>query len=98
MLKSIAASLTALALLAGPALAQTSCDPAQLAAAVDRYAQEPFSARTWRVLQGLGDPMLEPGSADADTWAQQDEWRKITSIRCRCSRRGSTSWVQPIPM
>mgnify|MGYP000476340278 CR=1 FL=1 len=50
-----------------------------LAAAVDRYAQEPFSARTWRVLQGLGDPMLEPGSADSDTWAQQDEWRKITS-------------------
>ncbi|MEI7600439.1 MAG: hypothetical protein WCJ41_14110 [Aestuariivirga sp.] len=79
MLKLIAASLTALALLAGPALAQTSCDPAQLAAAVDRYAQEPFSARTWRVLQGLGDPMLEPGSADADTWAQQDAWRKITT-------------------
>ena len=79
MLKSIAASLTALALLAGPAFAQTSCDPSQLAAAVDRYAQEPFSARTWRVLQGLGDPMLEPGSADSDTWAQQDEWRKITS-------------------
>lgn len=80
MMKSIAASLTALAILAGPALAQqASCDPATLAAAVDRYAQEPFSARSWRVLQGLGDPMLEPGSADGDTWAQQEEWRKLTS-------------------
>jgi len=77
MMKSFVASLAALALLAGPALAQTSCDPATLAAAVDRYAQEPFSARSWRVLQGLGDPMLEPGSADADTWAQQEEWRKL---------------------
>ncbi|PZF76965.1 hypothetical protein DK847_10960 [Aestuariivirga litoralis] len=79
MMKSFAASLTALALLAGPALAQSSCDPAKLADAIDRYAQEPFSARSWRVVQGLGDPMLEPGSADADTWAQQEEWRKLTS-------------------
>lgn len=80
MMKSFAASLTALAMLAGPAVAQqASCDPATLAAAIDRYAQEPFSARSWRVLQGLGDPMLEPGSADGDTWAQQEEWRKLTS-------------------
>ena len=79
MMKSFAASLTALALLAGSALAQTACDPAKLADAVDRYAQTPFSARSWRVLQGLGDPMLEPGSADGDTWAQQEEWRKLTS-------------------
>lgn len=80
MMKSFAASLTALAMLAGPALAQqASCDPATLAAAIDRYAQEPFSARSWRVLQGLGDPMLEPSSADGDTWAQQEEWRKLTA-------------------
>lgn len=79
MMKSIAASLAALALLAGPGLAQTSCDPATLSAAIDRYAAEPFSARSWRVLQGLGDPMLEPTTADADTWANQEEWRKLTS-------------------
>ncbi len=80
MMKSFAVSLTALAMLAGPALAQqASCDPATLAAAIDRYAQEPFSARSWRVLQGLGDPMLEPSSADGDTWAQQEEWRKLTA-------------------
>jgi len=79
MMKSIAASLAALAILAGPGLAQSSCDPAKLAAAVDRYAAEPFSARSWRVLQGLGDPMLDPAPADADTWANQEEWKKITS-------------------
>ena len=80
MMKSIAASCTALVIMAGTALAQqASCDPAQLSAAVDRYAQEPFSARSWRMLQGLGDPMLEPGSADADTWSQQEEWRKLAA-------------------
>ncbi len=79
MMKSIAASLTALAILAGPAVAQTACDPAKLAAAIDRYADAPFSARTWRVLQGLGDPMIDPGSADADTWAQQEEWKKLAA-------------------
>jgi len=80
MMKSIAASLTALAILAGPVFAQqASCDPTLLAGAIDRYAQEPFSARSWRVLQGFGDPMLEPGSADADTWAQQEEWGKLAS-------------------
>ena len=51
MMKSIAASLIALAILAGPAMAQTACDPAKLAAAIDRYADAPFSARSWRVLQ-----------------------------------------------
>lgn len=79
MMKSFAASLAALAILAGPALAQSSCDPAQLAAAVDRYAQDPFSARSWRVLQGLGDPMLEPGSGDADSWDQREEWGKLAA-------------------
>ena len=33
MMKSFATSLLALALLAGPGLAQTACDPAKLAAA-----------------------------------------------------------------
>ena len=79
MMKSIAASLIALAILAGPAMAQTACDPAKLAAAIDRYADAPFSARSWRVLQGLGDPMIDPGSADADSWAQQEEWKKLAA-------------------
>ena len=34
-------------------------DPAKVATAIDRYADAPFSARTWRVLKGLGDPMID---------------------------------------
>ncbi|MCA3575426.1 MAG: hypothetical protein IOC86_16025, partial [Aestuariivirga sp.] len=79
MMKSIAASLLSLALLTGPALAQASCDPAKLAEAVDRYAAEPFSALNWRVLQGLGDPMIEPTDAGGDTWAAKERWRTLTA-------------------
>ena len=79
MMKSFATSMLALALLAGPGLAQSSCDPAKLASAVDRYAAEPFSALSWRVLQGLGDPMIEPAVAGADTYGAQDRWRKLTA-------------------
>ena len=79
MMKPLSTSLLALALLAGPVMAQTACDPAQLAGAVDRYAAEPFSARTWRVLQGLGDPMIDPASVGGDTWALQERWKKLAS-------------------
>ena len=85
MMKPLSTSLLALALLAGPVMAQTACDPAQLAGAVDRYAAEPFSARTWRVLQGLGDPMIEPASVGGDTWALQERW----VLRSRLWDRGS---------
>ena len=77
MMKSIATSFLSLALLASPGLAQTSCDPASLAAAVDRYAAEPFSALNWRVLQGLGDPMIEASMAGGDTWSLQERWRSL---------------------
>ena len=39
---------------------------------VDTYASNPFSARTWRVLNGLGDPMIEPSYSGSDTWQNQD--------------------------
>jgi hypothetical protein len=78
MFRTIASSVLSLALLAGPAFAQT-CEPAKLAAAVDRYWAEPFSALNWRVLQGLGDPMIEPSQAGGDTWALQERWRTLTA-------------------
>jgi hypothetical protein len=79
MLKTFAASLLSLTLLAGPGLAQTACEPAKLAAAVDRYAAEPFSALNWRMLQGLGDPMIEPATAGGDTWTAQERWRNLAA-------------------
>ena len=92
MFRTIASSVLSLALLAGPVLAQT-CEPAKLAEAVDRYWAEPFSARNWRVLQGLGDPMIEPSQAGSDTWASQERWRKLTAeIMPESQDLQSVSW------
>ena len=92
MFRTIASSVLSLALLAGPVLAQT-CEPAKLAEAVDRYWAEPFSARNWRVLQGLGDPMIEPSQAGGDTWASQERWRKLTAeIMPESQDLQSVSW------
>ncbi len=73
------AALSALLLVSSPALAQQSCDPAKLPALVDIYAGNPFSARTWRVLNGLGDPMIEPSNSGSDTWQNQDAWKKLVA-------------------
>lgn len=79
MMKSFATSFLALTLLAGPGLAQTACDPAKLASAIDRYAADPFSALNWRVLKGLGDPLIEPAMAGGDTYGAQERWKKLTA-------------------
>lgn len=79
MLKRLATGLLSLAVLSSPVLAQTPCNPADLAAAVDRYAKEPFSALTWRVLQGHGDPMLDQQYPGSDYWSQQDRWKKLAA-------------------
>ena len=51
----------------------------KLSALVDTYANNPFSARTWRVLNGLGDPMIEPSYNGSDTWDNQDKWEKLVA-------------------
>lgn len=79
MIKSFAAGLASLSLLAGPVMAQSTCEPARLATAIDRYAAAPFSAVSWRVLQGLGDPMIEAASVGADTWDLQQRWKQLAS-------------------
>jgi hypothetical protein len=77
MLKRFAAGLCAFITLAGPVLAQ-SCDMTKLGGAIDRYAAEPFSARTWRVLNGLGDPMQDQSTPGDDYWGLQNRWKAIT--------------------
>jgi hypothetical protein len=92
MFRTFASSILSIALLAGPALAET-CEPAKLAAAVDRYWADPFSALNWRVLQGLGDPMIEPSQAGGDTWAAQERWRILTAdIMPQSQELQSVSW------
>jgi len=79
MLKRLAAGLVALVMAGAPAIAQSACKPARLAAAVDLYAADPFGARSWRLLQGLGDPMIEAAIHGGDYWANQERWRKLTA-------------------
>ena len=79
MLKRLIAGFCAFAALAGPGLAQQACEPSKLAATVDAYALEPFSARTWRVLQGKGDPMIDRSYQGQDIWDQQERWKKLTA-------------------
>ena len=79
MNKKIIAALSALTMLSSSALAQETCDAGKLSTLVDTYASNPFSARTWRVLNGLGDPMIEPSSSGSDTWVNQDNWKKLVA-------------------
>ncbi|CAN5158640.1 hypothetical protein BH10PSE7_BH10PSE7_09610 [soil metagenome] len=70
---------------AAPVLAQATCpdgkprDDAKTAAMVDVYAANPFSARTWRVLKGLGDPMIEASYGGYSSWEYGDAFRKLAA-------------------
>lgn len=69
--------LTALAVLCccSPALAAPpACAPETLAKAVDTYAADPYGPRAWRVLNGLGDPGLEPAYAGEEHWDGEKTW------------------------
>lgn len=72
-------SLVALSAVLGstlPVFAQTACVPEKLAAAVDVYAQEPFGARAWRKLTGLGDPGIESSGGGFSSWQAKESWQK----------------------
>ncbi len=79
MLKQLVTAFCVLASIAAPAVSQTTCEPRKLAEAIDRYALEPFSARTWRVLQGYGDPMIDSSYQDQDSWTRRERWEKLTA-------------------
>jgi hypothetical protein len=77
MLRKMIALTGAVLACVSPALAQTQCDPAKVSALIETYAEAPFSARTYRVLAGLGDPMLEPAASYDTSFESQDEWKKL---------------------
>ena len=79
MHKKLVALICGFTLLSAPAMAQVACDAAKLSSLVDIYASAPFSARTWRVLNGLGDPMIEPSSDSSNVWQNQDDWKKLVT-------------------
>ena len=78
MFRRFGLSLVALSAVLGstlPAFAQSTCAPEKLAAAVDVYAQEPFGARAWRKLNGLGDAGIESSGGYSD-WQARESWQK----------------------
>ena len=79
MHKKIVSALCGLTLFSGSTLSQAACDASKLSAPVDTYATNPFSARTWRVLNGFGDSMIEPSYSGSDTWDNQDKWKKFVA-------------------
>jgi len=83
MSRRIVSLIALLAFSSTPVLAQQACpdgsarDPAKINEAVDRYAREPFSARTYRVLKGLGDPMIDPNYGGYSSWENADKLKKL---------------------
>ena len=57
---------------AAPALSQAACAPEKLNAAVDAFAAEPFSAATWRMLNGLGAPEAKADGPSYSGYAAAD--------------------------
>jgi hypothetical protein len=81
MSRRIVSLIALMAFSATPLLAQTACpdgaprDAQKISTAVDLYAREPFSARTYRVLKGLGDPMIDPNYGSS--FADEDALKKL---------------------
>lgn len=85
MSRRIISLIALMAFSATPLLAQTACpdgsprDAKKISEAVDRYAREPFSARSYRVLKGLGDPMIDPDYGGYSSWQDADALKKLIS-------------------
>jgi hypothetical protein len=63
-----------------PALSQQACAPEKVTAAIDTYAQHPFGARAWRMLNGLGDPGIDEESAYFyGDWQERAEWKELVT-------------------
>ena len=84
MLKKLIAAACGLTMLSAPVFAQATCDAGKLSKIVDSYASAPFSATTWRVLNGLGDPAQDAGfkgvnSAVTYDWDAQEKWKRLAA-------------------
>ncbi len=85
MTRRIISLIALMAFSSTPLLAQTACpdgsqrDATKISAAIDLYAREPFSARTFRVLKGLGDPMIDPNYGGYSSWEDANAFRKTVA-------------------
>lgn len=60
----------------GAALAQSTCTTEKLNAAIDVFAPQPFSAVSWRMLNGMGAPNVASDGAYSGGWAASNSWQK----------------------
>jgi hypothetical protein len=84
MYKKFVAATCGLTMLSAPVLAQATCDAGKLSKIVDSYASAPFSAATWRVLNGLGDPAQDAAFKGVNRavtydWDAQEKWKKLAA-------------------
>lgn len=84
LLKLTASALVSIAVMANASVAETCkdgtpYDEAKVSAAVDRYYQAPFGAVSWRVMNGLGDPGLEPHYGYGDHWTDEEQWQSLVT-------------------
>ncbi|TMJ36867.1 MAG: hypothetical protein E6G89_15565, partial [Alphaproteobacteria bacterium] len=85
MSRRIISLIALLAFSSTPLLAQTACpdgsprDVRKISDAIDVYAREPFSARSFRVLKGLGDPMIDADYGGYSSWQDADAFRKMVT-------------------
>ena len=84
MFKKIVAGACGLTMLSTAAFGQGTCDAGKLSKLVDGYATAPFSAVTWRVLNGLGDPANDAAFKGENRafeydWNAQETWKKLAT-------------------
>jgi GrpB-like predicted nucleotidyltransferase (UPF0157 family) len=71
--------LLATSLMTTQAGAQATCAPEKLNAAIDVYANEPFGARAWRKMTGLGDAGIAASNDVGGSYATTEEWKKFAA-------------------
>ncbi|MGE3876546.1 MAG: hypothetical protein AB7F74_26625 [Parvibaculaceae bacterium] len=82
MSRRIVSLIALTAFSATPLLAETCPDGTprdaqKISQSIDLYAREPFSARTYRVLNGLGDPMIDPNYGSYSSWQDSEALKKL---------------------
>jgi hypothetical protein len=85
MMRALAGVTLSLLLQAAAVRAQIECpdgrphDEQAISRAVDSYFNEPFGARTWRVLNGFGEAGLEPSFTRENQWRDKEEWKALVT-------------------
>src|SRR5687767_15858901 len=85
MSRRIVSLIALVAFSSTPLLAQNACpdgaprDEQKITQAIDLYVREQFSARSYRVLKGLGDPMIDRDYGSYSSWQDADALKKLIS-------------------